>query len=225
MLANTLPLPGGIGGVDGGMIGALAAFGVDPGLAVLSVLAYRVAAFWLPTAPGVVAYLQLRRTRRALGARGRRRQSPTASRGAAPRAPGRRGVVGAVMWWAFDVAALWACFRAFGVAPPVAVLVVGYFVGMLANTLPLPGGIGGVDGGMIGALAAFGVDPGSPCYRCSRAASPRSGCQRRRASSPTSSCAAPSSAGSARTAARRPLRAPVPELRRMPCPEPALAAA
>ena len=62
MLANTLPLPGGIGGVDGGMIGAFAAFGVDPGLAVLSVLAYRVFAFWLPTAPGVVAYLQLRRT-------------------------------------------------------------------------------------------------------------------------------------------------------------------
>jgi hypothetical protein len=27
-----------------------------------------------------------------------------------------------------------------------------YFVGMLANTLPVPGGIGAVDGGMIGAL-------------------------------------------------------------------------
>ena len=62
MLANTLPLPGGIGGVDGGMIGAFAAFGVDPGLAVVSVLAYRVAAFWLPTVPGAIAYLQLRRT-------------------------------------------------------------------------------------------------------------------------------------------------------------------
>ena len=32
-----------------------------------------------------------------------------------------------------------------------------YFVGMLGNTLPLPGGIGGVDGGMIGAFTAFGV--------------------------------------------------------------------
>jgi uncharacterized protein (TIRG00374 family) len=73
---------------------------------------------------------------------------------------GNPGLAGAVMWWAFDIAALWACFRAFGVAPPVAVLVLGYFVGMLANTLPLPGGIGGVDGGMIGAFAAFGVDPG-----------------------------------------------------------------
>ena len=63
------------------------------------------------------------------------------------------------MWWAFDIACLWACFEAFGAAPAVGVLVVGYFVGMLANTLPLPGGVGSVDGGMIGAFVAFGVDP------------------------------------------------------------------
>jgi uncharacterized protein (TIRG00374 family) len=70
------------------------------------------------------------------------------------------GVFGAVAWWGFDIATLWATFRAFGDSPAVGVLVIGYFVGMLANTLPLPGGIGGVDGGMIGAFAAFGVDPG-----------------------------------------------------------------
>jgi hypothetical protein len=63
------------------------------------------------------------------------------------------------MWWAFDIAVLWACFRAFGAAPPIAVVVVAYFVGTLANTLPLPGGIGGVEGGIIGTLVAFGVDP------------------------------------------------------------------
>ncbi len=61
-LANTLPLPGGVGGVDGGMIGAFLAFGVDPGTAVLAVLSYRAIAFWLPTLPGLMAYLQLRRT-------------------------------------------------------------------------------------------------------------------------------------------------------------------
>jgi putative heme transporter len=69
------------------------------------------------------------------------------------------GLAGAVAWWGFDIAVLWASFHAFGAAPPVAVIVMGYFVGTLANTLPLPGGVGGVDGGMIGAFLAFGVDP------------------------------------------------------------------
>ncbi len=61
MLGNLLPLPGGVGGVEGGMIGALIAFGVGGGLAVVAVLVYRVFAFWLPMLPGAFAYLQLRR--------------------------------------------------------------------------------------------------------------------------------------------------------------------
>ncbi len=69
------------------------------------------------------------------------------------------GLVGGFAWWGFDIAVLWASFHAFGAAPPVAAIVMGYFVGTLANTLPLPGGVGGVDGGMIGAFLAFGVDP------------------------------------------------------------------
>jgi uncharacterized protein (TIRG00374 family) len=66
-------------------------------------------------------------------------------------------LLGAIAWWGFDIAVLWACFHAFGSAPPTAVIVMAYFVGMVGNTLPLPGGIGGVDGGMIGAFSAFGV--------------------------------------------------------------------
>jgi uncharacterized membrane protein YbhN (UPF0104 family) len=66
-------------------------------------------------------------------------------------------VLGAVVWWGFDIAVLWACFHAFGGSPPIAVVIMSYFIGMLGNTLPLPGGIGGVDGGMIGAFSAFGV--------------------------------------------------------------------
>jgi uncharacterized protein (TIRG00374 family) len=66
-------------------------------------------------------------------------------------------LLGAVAWWGFDIAVLWACFHAFGASPPKGVIVMSYFVGMLGNTLPLPGGIGGVDGGMIGAFTAFGV--------------------------------------------------------------------
>ncbi|UJA19805.1 flippase-like domain-containing protein [Thermoleophilia bacterium SCSIO 60948] len=67
---------------------------------------------------------------------------------------------GAVGWWAFDIATLWACFHAFGGAPEVPVVVLGYFVGQLGNLIPLPGGIGGVEGAMIGALIGFGVDGG-----------------------------------------------------------------
>ncbi len=66
-------------------------------------------------------------------------------------------LLGALAWWAFDIAVLWACFHAFGASPPKGEIVMAYLVGMLANTLPLPGGIGGVDGGMIGACAAFGL--------------------------------------------------------------------
>ena len=72
----------------------------------------------------------------------------------------RIGSVGAVGWWAFDIGVLWACLSAFGSPPALAVLVTAYFVGMAANTLPVPGGIGTVDAGMIGALIGFGVDGG-----------------------------------------------------------------
>jgi uncharacterized membrane protein YbhN (UPF0104 family) len=65
--------------------------------------------------------------------------------------------LGAIAWWGFDIATLWASFHAFGTPPPFSVIVMAYFVGMFGNLLPLPGGIGGVDGGMIGALIAFGV--------------------------------------------------------------------
>jgi hypothetical protein len=71
-----------------------------------------------------------------------------------------RALLGALGWWAFDIAVLWACFHAFGEPPPVAVFVMAYFTGMLANLLPLPGGVGYVEGGMIAALLAFWVPGG-----------------------------------------------------------------
>ena len=60
MLGNLLPIPGGVGGVEGGMIGAFAAFGVDAGLAVVAVLVFRAMTFWLPLIPGVIAFFKLR---------------------------------------------------------------------------------------------------------------------------------------------------------------------
>jgi putative heme transporter len=78
-----------------------------------------------------------------------------------PRAERRSvGLLGALAYWGFDVAVLWCSFRAFGAPPALAVVVMGYFVGTLAGLLPLPGGIGGVEGGMIGAFIAFGVPAG-----------------------------------------------------------------
>jgi putative heme transporter len=69
-------------------------------------------------------------------------------------------LVGAFFWWAFDIAVLCACFKAFGESPPGGVVVMGYLTGTLGNIVPLPGGLGGVEGAMIGAFLAFGVDPG-----------------------------------------------------------------
>jgi uncharacterized protein (TIRG00374 family) len=73
----------------------------------------------------------------------------------------RQGLLGAVAYWRFDIAVLGVCFDAFGRVVPVAVLVMGYFLGTLGSLLPLPGGVGGVEGGMIAAFVAFGVPAGS----------------------------------------------------------------
>ena len=63
-------------------------------------------------------------------------------------------LAGAPAYWAFDAAVLWSMLHAFGHAPSVAVVVLAYFVGQVANTLPLPGS---VSGGIAGVLIAFGV--------------------------------------------------------------------
>jgi uncharacterized membrane protein YbhN (UPF0104 family) len=69
----------------------------------------------------------------------------------------RPGLIGAVLYWAFDIAALGFSFRAFGGHPQFAIIVLGYFLGTLGSLLPLPGGIGGVEGAMIGSFVAFGI--------------------------------------------------------------------
>jgi len=66
-------------------------------------------------------------------------------------------LAGAVGWWAFDIAVLWSTFQALGAAPPLAALTLGYFLGTMANTLPVPGA---VSGGMIGVQVALGASLG-----------------------------------------------------------------
>ena len=71
-----------------------------------------------------------------------------------------RGLAGALAWWAFDVAALWACLRAFGGSIGAPELVMAYLAGHAFNVLPVPGGVGPVEGGTIAALVAFGEPAG-----------------------------------------------------------------
>jgi putative heme transporter len=74
--------------------------------------------------------------------------------------PSRGGlaVLGAAGFWAASIGVLWASFHAFGVHVPLAVVVQGFFLGMVANLFPLaPAGVGAVDAGMIGAFVLFGI--------------------------------------------------------------------
>ena len=67
-------------------------------------------------------------------------------------------VLGSAGYWAANIGILWASFRAFGIQVPVAVVVQGFFLGMVGNLFPLaPGGVGAVDAGMIGAFVLFGI--------------------------------------------------------------------
>ena len=50
--ARLVPLPGGLGGVEGGVLGALALTGTHPATALTAVIVYRVAGYWAPGAAG-----------------------------------------------------------------------------------------------------------------------------------------------------------------------------
>lgn len=64
---------------------------------------------------------------------------------------------GALGYWAFDNLVLWAAFRAVGVTPALSVVLFGYLIGQLGGLLPIPGGVGGIDGGLLGTLILLGT--------------------------------------------------------------------
>jgi uncharacterized membrane protein YbhN (UPF0104 family) len=66
-------------------------------------------------------------------------------------------LAGAIGYWAFDNAVLWATFEAVGADVPISVVLMGYLIGQLGGLLPLPGGVGGIDGGLIGTLIVYGA--------------------------------------------------------------------
>ena len=69
-------------------------------------------------------------------------------------------LVGALGYYVFDNAALWAAFHAYGATPRPTVIVMGYLVGSLGSLVPVPGGLGAVEGGLIGALVLYGAPAG-----------------------------------------------------------------
>jgi uncharacterized membrane protein YbhN (UPF0104 family) len=66
-------------------------------------------------------------------------------------------IAGSVGYWAWDNAVLWATFNAFGSSPPITVILMAYLIGQLGGLLPIPGGVGGIDGGLFGALIVYGA--------------------------------------------------------------------
>jgi uncharacterized membrane protein YbhN (UPF0104 family) len=70
-------------------------------------------------------------------------------------------LLGAVAYLWFDIAMMWVAFRAFGEAPPVGALTLAFLIGYLGNVVPIPGGIGALDGGLTGALILYGAAPAS----------------------------------------------------------------
>jgi uncharacterized membrane protein YbhN (UPF0104 family) len=66
-------------------------------------------------------------------------------------------LVGAVGYLGFDIAALGATFAAAGHPVGPAPLALGYLIGYLANLIPIPGGFGVLEGGLAGALIAYGA--------------------------------------------------------------------
>lgn len=66
-------------------------------------------------------------------------------------------LLGAVGYLVFDIGVLWAAFAALGDRPAVAPLALGYIIGYLANLIPVPAGIGVLDGGLVGTLVLYGI--------------------------------------------------------------------
>ncbi len=66
-------------------------------------------------------------------------------------------LIGLVGFLVFDMLAFWASFRAVGATPGLALIGMAHLIGQLGNWLPVPGGIGGVGLGLVGALVLYGL--------------------------------------------------------------------
>ena len=81
-LGGLVPLPGGVGGTDGGLILAFGLLGTPVAVAAAAVIGYRAFQLGVPAILGLAAFARLRRTPRRRASAVERR--PSASRGSAP---------------------------------------------------------------------------------------------------------------------------------------------
>jgi uncharacterized protein (TIRG00374 family) len=63
-LSNFIPVPGGIGVLDGSMIGMLVLYGVGGTVATAATLAYHAISLWVPAIWGTIAFILLQRTKK-----------------------------------------------------------------------------------------------------------------------------------------------------------------
>ncbi|HEV7584998.1 MAG TPA: lysylphosphatidylglycerol synthase transmembrane domain-containing protein [Solirubrobacteraceae bacterium] len=70
-------------------------------------------------------------------------------------------IAGLIGYLGFDVMILWSTFHAFGSSPPLSIMWLGYLIGELGGLLPVPGGIGGVELGLVGTLVLYKVPVGA----------------------------------------------------------------
>jgi uncharacterized protein (TIRG00374 family) len=148
------------------VIGAVLAVGlVGPDLALwltalpaaLAALSIAFVAILPRLGPGERLGPDASRTRRAVSATRRAVIDGIAEARKILRSGNKRVLAGSFGYWFFDNAVLWATFHAFGMSPPIAVVLMGYLIGQLGGLLPIPGGVGGVDLGLIGVLVAYGT--------------------------------------------------------------------
>jgi uncharacterized membrane protein YbhN (UPF0104 family) len=66
-------------------------------------------------------------------------------------------LLGAYAYLLCDIAVLYVCLDAVGAAPPLAAVVLAYQIGYMANIVPIPGGIGVLDSGLVGMLVLYGA--------------------------------------------------------------------
>lgn len=70
-------------------------------------------------------------------------------------------LAGLLGYLVFDMLVMWTTFHAFGASPALALIFMGYLIGELGGLIPVPGGIGGVELGLVGALVLYGIPVGA----------------------------------------------------------------